>query len=654
MKISSLFTPNGILLNRTPKDKQEALEIMIKCHEALGNLYDEAEFKNAVLEREASTTTGIGKGMAIPHAMVSAVKRPSIVAMTVDGGVDFDSLDNKPVNLIFLIAMPDDGGQHMSVLSRLATLLMDESLFPALTAAKTVDEFIDFIDELENSLFPEESEEKPPEKNKTYKLLAVTACPMGISHTYMAAEALEKAADKLGYSIKVETNGSAGAANVLTSEEIEQAEAIIIAADKNVDMERFNGKHVLIASVTDGVRKPETLIKDAVNNDKIYKFKGESNDEPVKKIPTHEGVAHRFYKYLMSGVSYMLPFAIGGGILHALSYLIDMLMLGNNALDFGVFGTGTQVSAFLNALGEYAFDLMMPILSGYIALSIADRPGLAIGILGGFMANIGMTFTHPEGLVSSGFIGALAAGFFAGGFMRLLERICSYIPKSLSGLKPVLIYPVAGMVVIGFMMGAVNPFAALFNNSLMYDLNALSGGGRIVLGCVLGGMMALDMGGPLSKAAYLYATLSIASGESDAMAAVMLGGMTPPIGIALATTFFRDKFSDSERKSGGVNYILGLCFITEGAIPYAASDPLSILPSCFIGSALAGGLSMSFGCTLQIPHGGMFILPFVGNQEGFLFALLVGSLATMLMIAILKKREPIKIKNHILNTGIFD
>lgn len=654
MKISSLLSKDGILLNKTPKSKQEAIETMINCHVNLGNIADEDTFKKAVFEREESTTTGIGNGMAIPHAMTSAVKNPSIVAMTVDGGVDFNSLDGNPVNLIFMIAMPDDGKQHIGVLSHLATLLMDESLFPALITVKTPDEFISFIDELENKLFPDETEEKPKEENKKYKLLAVTACPMGISHTYMAAEALEKTAREMGYSIKVETNGSAGAANILTAEEIEQAEAIIIAADKNVDMGRFEGKRVLIASVTDGVRNPKKLIKNAVQNTEIYHFKGENTEKKTSKIPNHEGVAHRFYKYLMSGVSYMLPFAIGGGILHALSYLIDMIMLGNNALDFGVFGTGTQVSSFLNTLGEYSFNLMMPILSGYIAMSIADRPGLAVGVLGGFMANIGMTFTHPEGLVSSGFLGALIAGFFAGGFMRLLERICSNIPKSMAGLKSVLIYPVAGMVVIGFMMGAINPMASLLNNSLIYDLNALDGNGRIMLGCILGGMMSLDMGGPLSKAAYLYATVSMASGKLDAIAAVMLGGMTPPLGIALATTFFKNKFSDSERKSGAVNYILGLCFITEGAIPYAASDPFAILPSCFVGSAIAGGLSMAYGCTLQVPHGGIFVIPFVGNSEGYLIALLAGSLATMLMIALLKKREPIKIKKHILNTGIFD
>lgn len=654
MKISSLLSKDGILLNKTPKSKQEAIEMMIDCHVNLGNISDESVFRKVVFEREASSTTGIGNGIAIPHAMTSAVKNPSIVAMTIDDELDFDSLDKKPVKLIFMIAMPDDGKQHVGVLSHLATLFMDESLFPSLTTVKTPDEFISFIDELENKLFLDESEKKSEEKNEKYKLLAVTACPMGISHTYMAAEALEKTAHEMGYSIKVETNGSAGAANILTTEEIEQAEAIIIAADKSVDMERFEGKRVLIASVTDGVRNPKKLIKNAIQNTEIYHFKGEITEEKSYNVPNHEGVAHRFYKYLMSGVSYMLPFAIGGGILHALSYLIDMIMLGNTALDFGVFGTGTQVSAFLNTLGEYSFNLMMPVLSGYIAMSIADRPGFAIGVLGGFMANIGMTFTHPEGLVSSGFLGALIAGFFAGGFMRLLERICSNIPKSFSGLKSVLIYPVAGMVVIGFMMGAINPLASLLNNSLIYDLNAIDGNGRIMLGCMIGGMMSLDMGGPLSKAAYLYATISIASGKFDVMASVMLGGMTPPLGIALATTFFRNKFSDSERKSGVVNYILGLCFIPEGAIPYAASDPFAILPSCFIGSAMAGGLSMAYGCTLQIPHGGVFVIPFVGNPEGYLFALLAGSLATMLMIALLKKRKPIKIKKHILNTGIFD
>ena len=457
------------------------------------------------------------------------------------------------------------------------------------------------------------------------------------------------------YSIKVETNGSAGAANVLTDEEIEKAEVIIIAADKNVDMERFNGKRVFITSVTDGLRKPKETIKAALSNKELYKYKGDtSGSEYISKpsIPMHETIAHKCYKHLMSGVSYMLPFAIGGGILHALSYFLDMIMLGNSALDFGVFGTGTQVSAFLNTLGEYAFQCMIPIFSGYIAMSIADRPGLAIGAVGGLMANIGMTFTNPQGGVPSGFIGALFAGFFAGIFMWFLERLCSHIPKSIAGIKSVLIYPVAGMIVIGFVMGAINPFASLLNEYLMYDLNMLDGNARIMLGAVLGGMMALDMGGPLSKAAYLYGTISLTMGKYDVMAAVMAGGMTPPLGIALATTFFKSKFSDAERKSGAVNYVLGLCFITEGAIPYAAADPLAILPSCFLGSVLAGNVSMSLGCTLQVPHGGIFVIPFMGNPSGYLFAILSGSLATMLIIAVLKRREPIK--KHSLDTGIFD
>lgn len=657
MRISSLLSEAGILLKRKPKSKKEAIHTLVECHDILGNLNDKEVFRQAVLDREASTTTGIGGGMAIPHAMTNAVKKPAITAMTIEDGVDFEALDGKPVNLIFMIAMPDDGKQHMSLLSHLATLMMDESLFPALTSVESPAEFIAFIDKLEDKLFPEEISEKTEveEKNKFYKILAVTACPMGISHTYMAAEALEKTAKEMNYSIKVETNGSAGAANILTEDEIEQAEVIIIAADKNVDMERFNGKRVLVTSVTEGLREPKKTIKAALSNTEIYKYHGDiSKKEHTSNIPMHETIAHKFYKYLMSGVSYMLPFAIGGGMLHALSYFLDMLMLGNSALDLGVFGTGTEVSAFLNTLGEYAFQCMIPIFSGYIAMSIADRPGLAIGAIGGLMANIGMTFSNPQGGVSSGFIGALFAGFFAGIFMLLLERLCSHIPKSIAGIKSVLIYPVTGMLVIGLVMGVVNPFASLLNNWLINDLNMLDGNARIMLGAVLGGMMALDMGGPLSKAAYLYGTISLTMGKYDVMAAVMAGGMTPPLGIALATTFFKNKFSDAERKSGAVNYVLGLCFITEGAIPYAAADPLAILPACFLGSVLAGNVSMSLGCTLQVPHGGVFVIPFMGNPSGYLFAILSGSLATMLMIAILKRREPIKIKKHILDTGIFD
>ena len=486
MRISSLLSEDGILLKSKPKSKEEVINTLVECHFRLGNLNDKDSFRKAVLEREASTSTGIGGGMAIPHAMTEAVKRPAITAMTVEDGVDFKSLDGKPVNLLFMIAMPNDGKQHMNLLSHLATLMMDKSLLPSLTAVETPAEFIDFIDKLEDKLFPDEASEKPEplEENKGYKILAVTACPMGISHTYMAAEALEKTAKEMHYSIKVETNGSAGAANVLTDEEIEKAEVIIIAADKNVDMERFNGKRVFITSVTDGLRKPKETIKAALSNKELYKYKGDtSGSEYISKpsIPMHETIAHKCYKHLMSGVSYMLPFAIGGGILHALSYFLDMIMLGNSALDFGVFGTGTQVSAFLNTLGEYAFQCMIPIFSGYIAMSIADRPGLAIGAVGGLMANIGMTFTNPQGGVPSGFIGALFAGFFAGIFMWFLERLCSHIPKSIAGIKSVLIYPVAGMIVIGFVMGAINPFASLLNEYLMYDLNMLDGNAIITL-----------------------------------------------------------------------------------------------------------------------------------------------------------------------------
>lgn len=655
MRISSLLNENGILLKRKPMSKQEAIDTLIECHSKLGNLSDKDGFKQAVLNREACTTTGIGGGIAIPHALNNCVTKPSITAMTIDGGVDFESLDGKPVKLIFMIAMPDDGKKHMKVLSHLASLFMEENLLSNLTAVETPKEFIEFIDKLEDKLFPDEPKEQPEiQENTIYKILAVTACPMGISHTYMAAEALEKVAKEMHYTIKVETNGSAGANNILTKEEIEHAEVIIIAADKNVEMKRFDGKRVLIASVTDGVRKPKELIQSALKNKKLYKFEGDSSESYDTAIPMHETIAHKFYKYLMSGVSYMLPFAIGGGILHALSYFLDMIMLGNSALSFGVFGTGTQVSAFLNTLGEYAFNCMIPIFAGYIAISIADRPGFAIGVLGGFMANVGMTFTSPEGSISSGFIGALFAGFFAGGFMWLLEKLCSHIPKSIAGIKSVFIYPVAGMLTIGFVMGIVNPFAALLNNYMMYDLNLLNNNAKIILGAVLGGMMALDMGGPLSKAAYLYGTISLTMGRYDIMAAVMVGGMTPPLGIALATTFFKSKFSDTERKSGMVNYILGLCFITEGAIPYAAADPLAILPSCFLGSFLAGAVSMSLGCGIQVPHGGVFVIPFMENPFAYLFAILAGSLATMLMIALLKRREPIKIKKHILGTDIFD
>lgn len=658
MKISSLISTDGIILDKKPETKNDAIDMMVDLHVKLGHIKNKKRFRNAIFEREKCTTTGIGGGMAIPHAMTKAVKCPSIVVMRVNDGMDFDSLDGKPVSLIFMLAMPDDGKQHMEVLSHLAVLFMDEELRPALLSAKNAKEFLCEIDKFENKLFPEEAENNKTSEIENFKILAVTACPMGISHTYMAAEALEMAAHEIGVSIKVETNGSGGAANILTDEEIENADTIIVAADKTVNMERFDGKRVIITSVTEGVRNPQKLIYEALNeNVNTYQFKGdtgEEHDDKAKRRIKNEGAVHRFYKYLMSGVSYMLPFAVGGGILCAASYLVDMLIIGVPALQNTVFGTGTTVSAFLNTLGQYAFDFMMPILAGYIAMSIADRPALAVGMVGGFVANIGMTFSEPAGAVPSGFIGAAIAGFFAGGFMRLLQRMCTHMPKCFSGLKSVLIYPVVGILVIGFMMGAINPFAAFLNNALIYNLQSLDESSKIVLGCVLGGMMATDMGGPLSKAAYLYGTVSMATGGTDIMAAVMIGGMTPPIGIALTTTFFKKKFSETERKSGLVNYILGLCFITEGAIPYAASDPLAVIPSCVVGSALAGGLSMAFGCTLHAPHGGIFVFPLVHNALSYLFALVVGSLTTMLMLALLKRRKPIKIKKHILGTGIFD
>ena len=634
MRISSLLNEDGILLKSKPKSKEEVINTLVECHFRLGNLNDKDSFRKAVLEREASTSTGIGGGMAIPHAMTEAVKRPAITAMTVEDGVDFKSLDGKPVNLIFMIAMPNDGKQHMNLLSHLATLMMDKSLFPSLTAVETPAEFIDFIDKLEDKLFPDESSEKsePIEENKGYKILAVTACPMGISHTYMAAEALEKTAKEMHYSIKVETNGSAGAANVLTDEEIEKAEVIIIAADKNVDMERFNGKRVFITSVTDGLRKPKETIKAALSNKELYKYKGDtSGSEYISKpsIPMHETIAHKCYKHLMSGVSYMLPFAIGGGILHALSYFLDMIMLGNSALDFGVFGTGTQVSAFLNTLGEYAFQCMIPIFSGYIAMSIADRPGLVVGFVGGAIAANG----------KSGFLGALVAGFAAGLIIQLLKKIFDKLPKGLDGLKPVLLYPLLGVLLIGALMTfIIEPPVGALNIAINTGLAHMNGVSSVLLGALVAGMMAVDMGGPLNKAAYVFGTASIAAGNYNIMAAVMIGGMVPPIAIALGTLFFKNKFTAEERKAGPTNFIMGLSFITEGAIPFAAADPLRVIPACVVGSAIAGAMSMAFNCTLMAPHGGIFVFLVMGNAIWYLLSLIVGSAVSCLLLGLLKKK----------------
>ena len=636
MRITDLLKEEAISLQAVPKSKEEAMDALIELQEKAGNLSDKAEYKKGILAREEQGSTAIGEGIAIPHAKNAGVKQPGLAAMTVPNGVDYDSLDGQPSNLFFMIAAPEKGGDvHLEVLSRLSTILMDEQFRKDLLTAKNKDEFLSIIDKKETEKFGEEVKEEVTDTG--YRILAVTACPTGIAHTFMAAEALEKKGAQMGYPVKAETNGSGGAKNILTKEEIEKADGIIIAADKNVEMARFDGKRVLRVKVSDGIHKPEQLIQKIVDgNAPVYHHHGNAQ-EADGGSGEKEGFARQFYKHLMNGVSHMLPFVIGGGILIALAFLFD-----DYSIDPANFGKNTPVAAWFKTIGEFAFNFMLPILAGYIAYSIADRPGLVTGFVGGYIATIGSTFASPAGTVPSGFLGAMFAGFVGGYFVLGLEKACEKLPKALEGIKPVLIYPLVGVLGIGLIMCAVDPAFSWLNTAISNGLKSLSGTSVVALGMLLGGMMSVDMGGPVNKAAYVFGTAMLAE-QSEVgfmiMAAVMAGGMVPPLAIALATTFFKDRFTESERKSGVVNYIMGLCFISEGAIPYAAADPLRVIPSCVVGSAVAGGLSMVFGCSLRAPHGGVFVVPVIGNSLMFLLALLIGSVVGMIMLALLKKKK---------------
>ncbi|CVI72589.1 PTS system fructose-specific EIIABC component [Clostridiales bacterium CHKCI001] len=641
MRITELLKKDAILLGAAPKDKNEAIDILVGLHAKVGNITDKAQYKAGILEREEEGTTAIGEGIAIPHSKNAAVKKAGIASMTVPAGVDYDSMDGEPSNLFFMIAAPKDGADvHLDALARLSTLLMDTKFRTNLLAAKNADEYLKVIDKAEKEKFGEEEQEEKKENAPVaaggYRVLAITACPTGIAHTYMAAEALETKGKELGIPVKAETQGSGGAKNILTREEIEAADGIIIAADKNVDLARFDGKKVLKTKVADGIHKPEELIQRIVNGDApVYHHSGNST---VSEEQDDESVGRKIYKHLMNGVSHMLPFVIGGGILIAIAFLLD-----DPNIDPSNFGKNTPVAAFFKTIGDTAFSFMLPILAGYIAMSIADRPGLVAGFIGGTLASSGITFTNLEEGMSAGFIGALFAGFLAGYLMVGIRKLCDHLPSALEGIKPTLIYPVLGVLLMGAIMCAVNPFFAMLNNALTNGLNSMGGSSKILLGCILGGMMSIDMGGPFNKAAYVFGTAAISNGDYDIMAAVMIGGMVPPIAIALCTTFFKNRFTENERKSGVANYVMGLCFITEGAIPFAASDPLHVLPSCIVGSAVAGGISMAMGCTLRAPHGGVFVFPVVGNVVGYVIALIIGSLIAMTLLAILKK--PLTQKN---------
>lgn len=631
MRITDLLKKESISLNRELSSKSEAIDALIDLQEKAGNLNDKEEYKKGILAREEQGSTAIGNGIAIPHAKTSAVAHPGLSAVTAPSGVDYNALDGKPSNLLFMIAAPEDGDLHLEVLSRLMTMLMDETFRNELLSAKTADEFISVIDRKEAEKYPENP--VPAAKKEGYRILAVTACPTGIAHTYMAAEALEKAGEEMGIPLKAETNGSGGAKNVLTKEEIAAADGIIIAADKSVEMGRFDGKKLISVKVSDGIKKPKELIERVMSDSApVYHHTGAKSSE---KDTDTEGFGRKIYKHLMNGVSNMLPFVVAGGIFIALAFLIDTLM---GAPQDANFGTNSPVAAFFKTIGGYAFNFMIPVLSAFIAKSIADRPGFLVGLVGGLLATTGSTFTAVGGDVPSGFLGALFAGFVGGYLMLGIEKLLSKLPKSLEGIKPVLIFPLVGIGLIAVIMCAVNPIMGMLNTGLTNLLNSMGSTSKVLLGVVLGAMMSTDMGGPFNKAAYVFGTAAITSGNYDIMAAVMVGGMVPPLAIALATTFFKKKFTAQERKSGPVNYILGLSFITEGAIPYAASDPLRVIPACMIGAGLAGGLSMLFKCTLMAPHGGIFVFAVVGNWPYYLLALAAGSVVSMLLLGLFKKK----------------
>lgn len=660
MRITDLLSKESIELNGASASKKDTIRAMAELMAKSGKVNDKEAYIEGLIKREEESTTAVGEGIAIPHYKGAAVKAPGLAAMVCKNGTDFDSIDGEPVKLIFAIAAPDTKENvHLDVLSKLSVLLMDESFSSSLINAKNIDEFISIIDKAEAEKDADDADEAVPAVKSGVTLLGVTGCPTGIAHTYMAAEGLEKAAAKAGCSIKVETRGSGGAKNVLTAEEIAAADCIIVAADTKVPMERFNGKKVIVTQVSDGISKADELVTRAVSGN-VPVFKAEEGGEESETAEKKGGFGHSLYTHLMSGVSHMLPFVIGGGILIAIAFLLD-----DFSINPGNFGKNIPIAAFFKSIGEVAFGLMLPVLAGYIAYSIADRPGLVVGFVGGMMAASGnavlewvnasgapLTYTGLNGFIQntvfgasgstvSGFLGALVAGFVAGYIVLLLKKIFSKLPQSMDGIKPILLYPLCGVFIMGALMLLVfNPVIGVVNTALANLLNGMGSSSKVLLGLVLGAMMAIDMGGPINKAAYVFGTMAISQGNYDIMAAVMIGGMVPPIGIALATTFFKNRFTKAERQSTIANYIMGACFITEGAIPFAASDPLHVIPATAVGAAAAGALSMLFNCTLMAPHGGLFVFAVVGNWPMYIVSWLVGSVITMILLALLKK--PIK------------
>ena len=636
MRITELLKPESIDLNAAPKDKNDTIRQAVALMAKSGNISNIEAYTKQVMAREEESTTGVGEGIAIPHVKCDAVTRPGLAAMIIRDGVDYDSLDGEPVNVLFLIAAPNTKDNvHLDVLSKLSVLLMDEDFTAALKAAKTTDEFLKVIDDADKE--SQDIDERLEDTAKEpAKILAVTSCPTGIAHTYMAAEGLEKAAKKLGCSVKIETRGSGGAKNVLTEQEIASAHCIIVAADAKVPMERFAGKKVIECQVSDGINKAEELIKRAMEGDapvyEAHSSDGSGGSAASANKGKSGGVGHQIYMQLMNGVSHMLPFVVGGGILIAIAFLIDGLNVDMNSLseaERANFGTITPVAAMFKTIGGAAFGFMLPVLAGFIAMAIGDRPALALGFVGGYIAANG----------KSGFLGALVAGFVAGYIIVGLRKLCDKLPEALEKIAPVLIYPVVGILVIGLgMTYVIEPVMGAINTGLNSFLVSMGSSSRVILGFILAAMMAIDMGGPFNKAAYVFGTAAIASGNYDIMASVMIGGMVPPCAIALATILFKNKFTKEEREAGPTNFIMGLAFITEGAIPYAAADPLHVIPACLIGSGIAGAISMIFRCTLMAPHGGIFVFPVVGNPLYYVLALVVGTIVSTFLLGVLKKK----------------
>lgn len=637
MKITDLLSTSAIKLNGVANSKEEVISKMVDLMANNGNIINKEEYKRVVMEREKEGSTGIGEGIAIPHGKTDAVSKPGLAAMVVPEGVNFDSLDGQPARLIFLIAAPNTKDNvHLDVLSRLSTLLMDTRFREELLHADTPAEFLLCIDRAERMKLNEVKNESK-QNSKGYEILAITACPTGIAHTYMAAEALEKMGEQLGHRVKVETHGSSGVKNKFTKEEIKNAKAVIIAADTKIDLSRFDGKKLVKAKVADGINKPQELIEHVLSPEaKVYHSsnKAKEDDDGEK-----EGIGTQIYKHLMNGVTHMLPFVVGGGILIALAFLFD-----DYSIDPSNFGMNTPLAAFFKTVGGAAFNVMLYILAGYIAMSIADRPGLAVGFVGGILAVQGTTFASLTDstvtLVSSGFLGALIAGF-AGGYIVLgLKKLCSYLPESIEGIKTILLYPVFGILLIGVLMLLINPYVAAINTAINNYLSSMGTANKVLLGAILGGMMAVDLGGPVNKAAYTFGTGMLASGQYEIMAAVMAGGMVPPLAVALLATFFPKKIAKKDKQAAYVNYIMGLSFISEGAIPFASADPLRTIPAFVAGSAVTGALSMFFNCTLRAPHGGIFVIATIGHPLLYLLAILVGSLVSMAIMAALKSNLP--------------